>query len=83
MGAQREAIGCVPTNVTSLFGGCEEKYPLYHTTSVGYLEVCGLRPEKSLRGARLKLFPSAVTLEVKEWKGPTPSTYSTETGIEV
>jgi hypothetical protein len=39
--------------------------------------------EKSLRGTRLKLFPSVVNLKVKEWKGPTPRKYDTETAAEV
>jgi hypothetical protein len=50
---------------------------------VGYLEVSYVGWEKSLRAARLKLFPSVVTLKVKEWKGPTPSTYGVKTEIEV
>jgi hypothetical protein len=50
---------------------------------VGYLEVSGLGWEKSLKGTRLKLFSSAVTLKVKEWNGPTPATYDTETAAEV
>jgi hypothetical protein len=59
------------------------RIPIWSTCSAAFPRSIWSSTRKEPEGGGLKLFPSVVALKVKEWKGSTPSTYDTETGVGV